>query len=168
MLKNERKSWFLTISPHVQIVGRLGLHICGNKGLNILGHKAHFEGVGREGGAKVALQRRQVRALQPIHVKHVHKRGKEKLQLHFGQRVAEAHAGAGAERQKVLRFDNFDGVVLLLAAGGGLQETLGAELFRLLPQLGVHVDGVQVGHDMAVGRDQVTVNDNRSVIRKRR
>ena len=92
-----------------------------------------------------------------LHVVDVQQGGEEQLKLHLGQTVAEAAALACAERHEVLRF-------LELALGG--EEPFGPELLRLLPLLGVHVDGVEQRDHVGVLRNNVTVKLDSSGIGK--
>lgn len=67
------------------------------------------------------------------------KRGKKKEELHASEHIAKAHTPAHAKGHKVL------GLVNLAL---GCKEAAGLELGRLLPEILVHVYGVQKGDDL--------------------
>ena len=89
----------------------------------------------RKGGAKVAVEAGQGGlGAGGLDVEDVEEGGEEELELGLGKAVAEAHALASTKGQKVARLD--------AAPGGRLQKALRPECFRLLPQVGRHVEGV--------------------------
>lgn len=110
-----------------------------------------------KGCAEVALQAGDLAAGTGLQVKHVHYRGEKELKLRLGHIVAKAHSLSGPEGQKVLRFEKFT---------LGVQKALGVELLGLSPEVRRHVERVEVGDDVAVGRNGEPFHNNRAETEK--
>jgi len=110
--------------------------------------EADLEGLRRDGGPHVALEAGQRLALGQGDVEAVHEGGEEQEELHPRQHVAQAHPPAHSEGDEVLR---------LAHLALGVDESRGAELLGLLPQVGVHVDAVDQRDDMRAGRYGIPV-----------
>ena len=112
------------------------------------GLQAHPVRVGVDGDAGGALEAGQLLALGRGYVEGVQQGGEEEEHLHPGEHLPEAHPPPDAEGQEVLGFGD---LALRVDEPGRV------ELLRLVPQVGVHVHGVEQRHDLGVLGEYVTV-----------
>ena len=86
------------------------------------------------------------------------KRGEKDKQLFFSQLIAEAHPLSDTEGNELIWFDH--GLAVLA------QESLGPELFGVVPIIGVHMDSIQKRDNVSILGDGVSFELNRSANEK--
>lgn len=110
--------------------------------------QAHLERIGADGDAGVARQTGQRFTFRHADIERVQQRREKEEELHPGEHLPQTHPPPNTEGQKVFRFGDFSLRVY---------ETRGVELFGFLPEVGVHVDGVEERHHLGVLGKVVTV-----------
>lgn len=115
------------------------------------GLEADPEGVWSYRDARVSLKARKLLALRDAQVERVKHGGKEEKELHSRQDLSQAHPPADSEWDKVLRFGDLSVWV---------DEARRIELLGMIPEGGVHVNGVEQGDDLRVAGHAESIEVN--------